>query len=68
MRIPQKPTPKLRSKATAITLSGCPEDTNSIQHPRNVVPVTTTVSGINSAFTYTLPPNSIVVLKLIARS
>lgn len=54
----------LQSKATAITLSGCPEDTNSIQHPRNVLPVTTTVSGVKPDFIYTLPPNSIVVLKL----
>lgn len=54
----------LRSKATAITLSGCPEDTNSIQHPRNVVPVTTTVPGVTADFDYTLPPTSIVVLKL----
>jgi alpha-N-arabinofuranosidase len=55
------------SKGTVITLAGQPEDTNSISHPRNVVPVITTVSGVKPHFSYTLPPNSIVVLKLKAR-
>jgi len=52
------------SKAVVITLSGSPEDTNSISHPRNVTPVTTTLSGVQPGFTYTMPPYSIVVLKL----
>ena len=54
----------LASKATVITLAGNPEDTNSTSHPRNVVPVTTTLSGVKPGFTYTLPPNSVVVIKL----
>jgi alpha-N-arabinofuranosidase len=54
----------LASKATAITLAGNPEDTNSTSHPKNVIPVTTTLYGVKPSFTYTLPPNSIVVLKL----
>ncbi len=58
----------LASKATVITLAGSPEDTNSINRPRNVVPVTTRVRGLRPKFAYTLPPNSIVVLKLKARS
>ena len=57
----------LKSKAAVITLSANPEDTNSIRRPRNVVPVTTTISGVKPGFTYTLPPHSIVVLKLKAR-
>jgi len=56
----------LVSKAGAITLAGKLDDTNSINHPRNVVPVTTTVRGIKPRFAYTLPANSIVVLKLKA--
>ena len=56
----------LASEASAITLAGSPEDTNSINRPRNVVPVTTTVSQVKPQFVYTLPPNSIVVLKLKA--
>jgi alpha-N-arabinofuranosidase len=49
----------LESKVTVITLAGNPEDTNSTSHPRNVVPVTSTLSGVKPGFTYTLPPNSI---------
>jgi alpha-N-arabinofuranosidase len=64
IRIQLKGVFALSSKATVITLAGCPEDTNSLQHPRNVVPVTTVVQGLKPDFTYALPPGSIVVLKL----
>ena len=57
----------LGSKGTVITLSGRLEDSNSITHPREVVPVTTPQEQIKPSFTYTLPANSIVVLKLKAR-
>jgi alpha-N-arabinofuranosidase len=57
----------LASKGSAITLAGNPEDTNSITEPRKVVPVTTTVRHLKPDFIYTLPPNSIVVLKLKTR-
>ena len=56
----------LDSKATVITLAGNPEDANSTSHPRNVVPVTTTLRGVKPGFTYALPPNSIVVIRLRA--
>ena len=55
------------TKGTAITLAGDPDDTNSIDHPRNVIPVATKVRGVKPVFNYTLPPDSIVVLKLKAR-
>jgi alpha-N-arabinofuranosidase len=54
----------LASKGSAITLSGNPGETNSLEHPRTVVPVTTTVRHVRPQFAYTLPPDSIVVLKL----
>lgn len=57
----------LASKGAAITLSGKPDDSNSITEPKNVVPVTKTIRGVKPDFTYTLPPNSIVVLKLKTR-
>jgi alpha-L-arabinofuranosidase len=57
----------LASKAMVITLTGNPEDTNSIRRPRNVVPVTTTLTGIKPGFTFTMPPYSVVVLKLKTR-
>ncbi len=58
----------LGSKGTAITLAGKPADSNSLSQPRNVVPITRTVRGVKPGFTYKLPPYSIVVLKLKARS
>jgi len=57
----------LRSKARAITLAGSPEATNSIDHPRNVVPITQVVRRAKPRFIYTLPPDSIVVLRLNGR-
>ena len=67
LQIELKGLASLASKASATTLAGNPEDTNSISTPRNVIPVTTTVSHVQPAFTYTLPPHSIVVLKLKSR-
>lgn len=64
LNIEIKGVTSLASKASAITLAGSPEDTNSISHPRNVVPVSTMVRHVKPQFFYTLPPNSIVVLKL----
>ena len=58
----------LSSKADAITLAGALDDTNSLDHPRNVVPRSTTIRDIRPVFSYTLPPHSIVVLKLKSRS
>jgi alpha-L-arabinofuranosidase len=52
------------SRAEVITLAGNPADSNSIKDPVHVVPVTTTLSGVKSQFTETMPPDSIVVLKL----
>jgi alpha-L-arabinofuranosidase len=57
----------LASKASAITLSGNPADSNSITQPRNVIPVTTTVRGVKPGFAYEMPPHSIVVIKLKER-
>ena len=64
LNIEIKGVASLAATATAITLDGSPEDTNSINRPRNVLPVTTTVRHVAPRFVYTLPPNSIVVLKL----
>jgi alpha-N-arabinofuranosidase len=61
-----KGTASLAAKGQAITLSGSPQDTNSISRPRNVVPLTTTVRHLKPQFDYVLPADSIVVLKLKA--
>ena len=57
----------LASKGTAITLAADSDDSNSITQPKQVIPVTKTISGLKPGFNYTLPPNSIVVLKLKTR-
>ena len=54
--------------ARAITLSGNPDASNSISQPRNIFPVETTVRDIKPSFLYTLPPHSIVVLRIKAHS
>jgi len=54
----------LRPSATALTLAGDPQDTNSIDAPERVVPKTSQVTGVKSGFTYTVPANGIVVLEL----
>jgi alpha-N-arabinofuranosidase len=52
------------SKASVITLTAAPDETNSIEHPRNVVPATTTLTSLHPVFNYTLPPHCIVVFKV----
>lgn len=54
----------LASKGTAITLSGKPADENSITQPRKVFPVTSKLRGVKPEFTYTLPADSVVVLRI----
>jgi alpha-N-arabinofuranosidase len=55
----------LASDATATTLSAPnPSDSNSIDDPAHVVPVTTTVPKIKPTFTYTCAPYSITILRL----
>jgi alpha-N-arabinofuranosidase len=54
----------LGSKGRLLTLAGSPEDTNSINRPRNVVPVASVLRHIQPHFAFTLAPNSLVVLRL----
>jgi len=51
-------------EGTAITLSGNPEDTNTITEPEKIIPVTTTINGLNTNFSYTFAANSVTVLQL----
>ena len=57
----------LPATATAVTLAADPGATNSIDAPRAVAPVTSTVSGVKPGFVYTVPAHGIVVLTLAAR-
>lgn len=55
------------SGGTAITLAGNPADTNSLTDPRKVLPVTSRLRHVSPQFTYSMPANGIVVLKLKSR-
>jgi alpha-N-arabinofuranosidase len=57
----------LKHKGTAITLAAAPDATNSIDDPTNVVPITSKVTNVQSSFDYTLPADSITVLRLTER-
>ena len=46
------------------TLAADPSDTNSMDAPEKVIPVKGKIEKVKPAFTYTLAPNSITVLKL----
>jgi alpha-N-arabinofuranosidase len=52
----------------AITLSGAsPDESNSIDNPTHVVPITTAVADVKPTFDFTLPAYSVTILKLNAR-
>jgi alpha-N-arabinofuranosidase len=55
------------STAEAETLAADPTGTNSLKDPTRVVPVPSTVENVQPVFDYTLPPDSITVLRLKAR-
>lgn len=53
------------NKGQAIILkANSPEETNSIQEPKKIVPVSEKVKGLSGDFTRTFPPYSITVLEL----
>ena len=58
-------TLKIQPEGKAVVLkANSPEDTNSIQQPRNIVPQLEAVHDLGANFTRVLPPYSITVLKL----
>jgi alpha-L-arabinofuranosidase len=57
----------LAPTATALTLSADSQATNAIDTPVHVVPVASTVTGVQSGFTYTVPKQGIVVLTMRTR-
>ncbi len=64
LRIRITGTRRLKATGLAITLAAPPDATNSISHRRNVVPKRRTFGGIKPVFNYTLPADSITVLRL----
>jgi alpha-N-arabinofuranosidase len=57
----------IASTATAEMLAADPKATNSIDVPRTVYPLTSKISGVKTAFSYTVPSHAIVVLMLETR-
>jgi alpha-N-arabinofuranosidase len=57
----------LAPTATAVALAADPQATNSIDAPDRVTPATSTVTGVQPVFTYTVPAHGVVVLMLRAR-
>jgi alpha-N-arabinofuranosidase len=53
--------------ATETLLAADPKETNALDDSQKVVPHTRKISGIQSVFTHTFPPNSITVLRLEAK-
>jgi len=57
--------PAVEAEGEAVVLkANSPEDTNSIQEPTRIVPVTETVDGLGADFTREFPPYSITILQL----
>jgi alpha-N-arabinofuranosidase len=54
----------LAGTATALALAADSLATNSVDAPRNVVPVSSKIAGVKPGFTYIVPANGIVVLTL----
>jgi len=55
----------LEPKADSITLAASsPDDTNTIDDPKRVVPVDGAIEDVSSDFTRAFPPYSISVVKL----
>jgi alpha-N-arabinofuranosidase len=57
----------IKSTGAAITLAAPPDATNSIDDPGRITPVVSKLPDVKPAFSYPLPPTSIVVLKLTTR-
>ena len=58
---------KLRPTAQAWTLSGRPEDENTLEQPARVAPRQTKVRGLSKEFAYRFPAHSLTVLRLKPR-
>ena len=56
------------AKGTAIVLkAGSRDDTNTLQEPKKIVPVTEKANGLGTSFTREFPPYSITILELSAK-
>ena len=57
--------PRIQPTAKAIVLtSKSPLDENTLDAPRNVVPITTTIGKVGTTFSHVFPANSVTVIRL----
>jgi len=58
----------VESQGTLVTIgSAKPDDTNTIDEPQKVVPVTTEVKGLGKSFSRVFPAYSVTVVQLQVR-
>jgi alpha-N-arabinofuranosidase len=58
----------VKSKGEAVVMKADkPSDTNSIEEPKKIIPVTEKVKDLAAAFTREFPPYSITILELKAK-
>jgi alpha-L-arabinofuranosidase len=56
-----------RKGTATLLMADSPDDTNSIEEPKKIVPVRKTVRGLGKEFTRVMPPYSIEILELAAK-
>jgi alpha-L-arabinofuranosidase len=64
VRIAVKDAGTIRPRAVVTTLTGNLRDENSLDNPKNIAPVTTTIDHAASEFSYTFEPMSLTVIVL----
>jgi alpha-N-arabinofuranosidase len=58
----------VKAKGEAVVMKAdSPDDTNSIDDPKKIIPVTEKVDGLAANFTREFPPYSITILELKAK-
>ena len=68
VQIDLKDAAGLQPTAQVLTLSGPSSATNSIDHPKKVVPAESTLNGVSPHFSFTVKPESICVISLSERA
>lgn len=59
---------KVLPEATAVTIkSDKPTDTNTIDDPQKIIPVTSTVKGVRKNFSQSFPPYSVTIMQIQTR-
>ncbi len=64
VRIAVKDAGTIRPRAMVTTLTGTLRDENTLDNPKNIAPVTTTIDHAASQFSYTFEPMSLTVIVL----